>query len=78
MDRNLLHNPIIDSLVIWCKEVPINVICVLWRAVQCRILFVVSLASRGLPIHSIAFGLCGESLECAHDVLVECSLAQSV
>ena len=78
MDRDLLHHPIIASLVIWCKEVLFKVMCFLWRAIQGRFPSDVALDSCGMPIHSIRCGLCGRSPKCADHVLVECSLVQSV
>lgn len=73
------QTPSLDSpsVVKWCKEIPIKVICFVWRAAIGRIPSAEALSSRGIPVSTLSCGLCGE-IETVDHILVSCPIASKV
>nr|KAJ0225469.1 hypothetical protein LSAT_V11C100035260 [Lactuca sativa] len=66
---NILNIPGTSNIV-WCKAVPIKVLCFIWRAAQDRIPIAVALEKRGIVVNSTLCCSCIRMPECADHILM--------
>ncbi|XP_052620846.1 uncharacterized protein LOC128126776 [Lactuca sativa] len=59
----------------WLKEVPLKVLCFIWRAKWGRIPSAQALEGRGVQVPSIICGYCLNGVESADHILIQCKFA---
>ncbi|KAL4589627.1 hypothetical protein LXL04_002535 [Taraxacum kok-saghyz] len=66
-----------DTMIQWTQDIPIKVVCMVWRANLGRLPTASALITRGIPIESPICSLCSNEEEDALHTLWRCSSAQT-
>ena len=67
-----------EAWISWSKQVPMKVLCFIWRAARDRIPTAEALSHRGVSVHSTNCSFCNSVLETADHIMASCPLAKTV